>query len=159
VYPTPLAGFEVQPDFLWVGQPLKTQNYSTNITDEPVWYRWDFGDGSPIDTAKNPTHMYSKSGSFNITLTVGTYTNPQCSTTITKTDAVKLENAGDIILPNAFKPAASGEPSDVVPITQPHPKIQHDDFQPLGTTDLRKHRPKQRLEWIFQRSALRGGGV
>jgi gliding motility-associated-like protein len=30
-------------------------------------------------------------------------------------DAITLENAGDIILPNAFKPDITGEPSDVVP--------------------------------------------
>ena len=30
-------------------------------------------------------------------------------------DAVELQSAGDIILPNAFKPYPDGEPSDVIP--------------------------------------------
>jgi len=118
VHPLPQAGFEISPNFLWVGMPLNTQNYTTNLTTGgvpfPVWYEWDFGDGSPVDTTKNPTHMYWKAGNFNITLTVGTYTSPQCITSVTKTDAVELEKAGDIIFPNIFKPSVGGEPSDVV---------------------------------------------
>lgn len=32
-------------------------------------YAWDFGDGSPADTRKNPTHVYQDSGLFVVTLT------------------------------------------------------------------------------------------
>ncbi len=31
---------------------------------------WDFGDGSPTDTAQNPTHAYAIEGKYHITLTV-----------------------------------------------------------------------------------------
>ena len=119
VHPLPQAGFDIQPNFLWVGQPLHTFNYTNNSTSygQPydIWYRWNWGDGSPEDTDEKPTHMYRKAGVYDITLTVGTYTNPECSTSKTKYSAVTLENSGDIILPNIFKPNPSGEPSDVIP--------------------------------------------
>ncbi len=33
-------------------------------------YSWDFGDGSPANTSPNPTHTYSRDGSYNVILTV-----------------------------------------------------------------------------------------
>ncbi len=119
VHPMPQASFEISPNFLWVGQPLRAFNYSVHQTaagqDYDVWYRWDWGDNTPVDTAENPSHMYLKAGTYDISLTVGTYTDPQCIATYVKSDAVDLENAGDIILPNSFKPRSAGEPSDVIP--------------------------------------------
>ncbi|MDR2039886.1 MAG: PKD domain-containing protein [Bacteroidales bacterium] len=118
VHPVPRAAFEVKPDFLWVGQTLRAFNYTTaqNSLGQPydIWYRWDWGDGSAIDTTMNPDHIYRKAGSYDITLTTGTYTDPQCVTTLTIPGAVELENAGDVIFPNTFKPKTDGEPSDQI---------------------------------------------
>lgn len=33
-------------------------------------WTWNFGDGSPVSPLQNPTHIYSASGNFNVTLTV-----------------------------------------------------------------------------------------
>lgn len=33
-------------------------------------WSWDFGDGSPISTAQNPSHVYTTPGSYTVTLTV-----------------------------------------------------------------------------------------
>ncbi len=33
-------------------------------------YTWNFGDGSPTDTSQNPTHTYTRAGSFTATLVV-----------------------------------------------------------------------------------------
>jgi len=119
VHPRPRAGFAVSPDFLWTGQTLNITNTTVNNTangDEfPVWYRWDWGDGSPKDTVKNPMHNYRKSGTFTIALTVGTYTDPQCISTITKHDVVEIGKYEDIVLPNIFRPYSSGEQSDDIP--------------------------------------------
>ena len=118
VHPTPQAAFEVAPKFLWVGQTLRAYNYTvhmdSNDKEYPVWYRWDWGDNTPSDTALNPSHMYLKAGTYKISLTVGTYTDPQCISKLIKTDAVDLETSGDIIIPNIFKPLVTGEPSDVI---------------------------------------------
>ncbi|UCE38834.1 MAG: PKD domain-containing protein, partial [Thermoplasmata archaeon] len=35
-----------------------------------VSYEWDFGDGSPIGTGVNPTHIYNTPGNYTVTLTV-----------------------------------------------------------------------------------------
>lgn len=41
-------------------------NQSTNA----VSYSWDFGDNSSIDSSMSPSHTYSKTGSYNVTLVV-----------------------------------------------------------------------------------------
>lgn len=44
----------------------------TNLTPQNLGftYRWDFGDNSPISTATNPSHQYSSSGAYGVTLYV-----------------------------------------------------------------------------------------
>ena len=44
-------------------------------------YIWDFGDGSPVDTAVNPLHTYGDSGVFNVTLSI--INAEGCTNTIT----------------------------------------------------------------------------
>jgi PKD repeat protein len=43
----------------------------TNSTsgDGPISYAWDFGDGSPVVTSANPTHMYTAAGNYTVKLT------------------------------------------------------------------------------------------
>ena len=118
VHPTPQAAFEVSPKYLWVGQALRAFNYSTHTDSNglpyEIWYRWDWGDNTPTDTVENPSHMYLKAGTYQISLTVGTHTDPQCVSKYIKSDAVDIEKSGDIILPNIFKPLTSGEPSNEI---------------------------------------------
>jgi PKD repeat protein len=150
VHPTPQAGFEVFPNFRWVGQPVDAANYTTHeIADGQqydVWYRWNWGDGTPETTVENPSHMYLKSGAYDITLTTGTYTSPQCISVATKTGAVTLESAGDIILPNIFKPTPSGEPSCEVPTTG----YKNYLFYPPVLSPTRKYNMKIFNRWGIQ---------
>lgn len=44
-----------------------TAQSSSGIAD---YWKWDFGDGSPIDTAQNPTHDYSLAGNGTYTVTL-----------------------------------------------------------------------------------------
>jgi gliding motility-associated-like protein len=46
----------------------------TTVTESVSSWLWDFGDGSPADTAKNPTHNYNTSGTYNINVTAN-FTN------------------------------------------------------------------------------------
>ena len=46
--------------------PLPVQFTKTSI--QARQYYWDFGDGSPIDTGKNPIHTYTKPGIFKVKL-------------------------------------------------------------------------------------------
>ena len=118
VLPTPQAGFGLRSNHLYVGQRLDIDNFSVNTAGqdrEPfdVWYRWDWGDGSPISTEKEPSHIYMSADTYTVTLTVGTYTVPQCSTQFRS--EIDVEPAANIILPNVFRPDPTGEPSDVIP--------------------------------------------
>lgn len=49
----------------------------TNLTEDGVSYEWDFGDGSALNTAVNPTHIYTNPGLYTVTLTAynGTLTD------------------------------------------------------------------------------------
>ena len=40
----------------------------STISWEPTYYIWDFGDGSPIDTNKNPVHTFTKPGVYKVKL-------------------------------------------------------------------------------------------
>jgi PKD repeat protein len=122
VNPVPNAAFLVKPEFMWVNQTAYTFNLTSHITPAgavyDIWYKWDFGDGTDIDTLQQPEHVYRKAGKFDVTLTVGTYGEPACTTTRTIVQAVEVESAGDLIFPNAFRPDPNGEPSDIVPSEQ-----------------------------------------
>lgn len=45
---------------------------STTANDPITSYNWNFGDSSSIDHAHNPTHHYTDTGAFNITLVIQT---------------------------------------------------------------------------------------
>ena len=47
-----------------------------DLSTEPLTWRWNFGDGSPIDTTQNPAHIFPGFGTYMVTLTV---TNGGCS--------------------------------------------------------------------------------
>ncbi len=50
------------------GQSVQMTNISTY---NPTIFKWDFGDASPLDTAQNPTHVFSPGGTYNVKFTVG----------------------------------------------------------------------------------------
>lgn len=73
--------------------PIARFSYAANcnnrreftFTDQsvgPVTWTWDFGDGSPIVTTQNPTHVFPSLGTYTVTLTV---TNGNCSHSVTHT--------------------------------------------------------------------------
>ncbi len=48
--------------------PVTVSNTSTDLINQNLTYSWDFGDGSPLETVANPTHVYQTAGTFTITL-------------------------------------------------------------------------------------------
>ncbi len=62
--------------------------HSGSNGDGPATYQWDFGDGTANSTLENPTHVYSTTGIYNVTLTV-TDANGDVST-VTWTYAVTV---------------------------------------------------------------------
>lgn len=63
VNPVPLADFSV-PAFICTGNDFTPQNNSTGASG----YLWNLGDESPEQNAMVPTHQFSASGVFNVTL-------------------------------------------------------------------------------------------
>src|SRR5438876_1075767 len=64
--------------------PLPVQFSSAGSSDPyglPLTYSWDFGDGSPVSTAANPSHNYTTNGTYTATLTVSNGTQTGTATT------------------------------------------------------------------------------
>ncbi|RYE24654.1 MAG: PKD domain-containing protein [Sphingobacteriales bacterium] len=57
-------------------------------------YSWAFGDGSPFDNAKNPSHIYTATGCKNVTLQVTNSNN--CSQSKTKSNLVCINPSPDV---------------------------------------------------------------
>jgi YVTN family beta-propeller protein len=53
-------------------------------------WQWDFGDQTTNSTVRNPSHVYTKAGTYTVTLTV---TNDGGSNTIVKTDYIMVNKA------------------------------------------------------------------
>lgn len=99
----PIAIFNTEPQFnTKFSAPLPI--VFTNNSKEADSYLWDFGDGTQ-STQANPTHTYTQSGTFKITLTA--YADEGCSNSVTKGDLVILKNAA-LFAPNAFSPNGDG---------------------------------------------------
>ncbi|HET6226656.1 MAG TPA: gliding motility-associated C-terminal domain-containing protein [Bacteroidia bacterium] len=73
---------------------------ATKFTDETAnanYWKWDFGDPASSDNSsllQNPTHTFSKAGSFQVSLIAGVY--PQCLDSVTQT--VTVDSASIIIV-------------------------------------------------------------
>ncbi len=67
VYPQPSNSFLAEP--ISGCMPLTVQ-FSEFSPNEGQSYVWDFGDQSNLSLDKNPTHVYTQSGVFDVTLTV-----------------------------------------------------------------------------------------
>ena len=60
-----MAGFtSSSPDDLGEITTFTNTSNGSNLT-----FEWDFGDGSPIVTAPNPTHTYAMTGTFAVIIT------------------------------------------------------------------------------------------
>ncbi|MHC1745016.1 MAG: PKD domain-containing protein [Syntrophobacteraceae bacterium] len=96
VPPTP--GFSAAPTLVAVGDQVQFTDESTGYITS---WSWNFGDGSPASSEKNPKHAYASDGLYNVTLTVS---NPAGSPSITKTGII------DVSLP---KPIFTATPNPV----------------------------------------------
>lgn len=78
VHPEPEIDFSFAPNIACVDDNFQFTNLSTDISQ----LSWDFGDGTN-SALSNPTHVYTSSGNFNVTLT-GISTLFACQATITR---------------------------------------------------------------------------
>jgi PKD repeat protein/Tol biopolymer transport system component len=63
----PVPAFQFSPENPVVDEMVAFTDLTIN---EPTWWEWTFGDGS-FSFERNPTHTYTESGSYGVTLTVG----------------------------------------------------------------------------------------
>lgn len=71
------------------GLEIKLYDQSLN---EPTYWEWNFGDGSPISYEKNPTHTYPISGTYTVSLKVSN----GCGTSSTIFKQVIVSNSGSV---------------------------------------------------------------
>ena len=82
VKPYPVTAFTTSPFVCMPNGVVSFTNLTTVPDGSTPTYVWDFGDGSPVDNSTNPTHIYTISNTYNISLTA-TGGNG-CSKTISK---------------------------------------------------------------------------
>ncbi|MCO5268441.1 MAG: PKD domain-containing protein [Brumimicrobium sp.] len=89
-------------DFTWgdvcIGNSVVFNNGTTISSGSIASWSWDFGDGS-TGTSQNESHLYSSSGSFNVTLQATS--NQNCVDQITKTVNVYPQPSADFNFVNA----------------------------------------------------------
>ncbi|MHB1920823.1 MAG: PKD domain-containing protein [Chitinophagaceae bacterium] len=75
----------LKPKYVYINPPIAhfsptmscTNHYFVAFIDQSIEatsWNWNFGDGSPVDTARNPTHVYSTPGTYSVTLSVANQT-------------------------------------------------------------------------------------
>ena len=60
--------------------------FSNSTTGSPV-FTWNFGDGSPASSLTNPTHLYSTSGTYSVTLIA---TQGSCADTLVQNNLITI---------------------------------------------------------------------
>jgi gliding motility-associated-like protein len=98
----PRAAFDVKPLVLYIpGGVLYTRNNSLGAGR----FLWEFGDGGTSEETE-PQHTYTTEGYYDISLIAISPDN--CSDTTRVSRAVKVEQGGTMLVPNAFSPSPNG---------------------------------------------------
>jgi len=83
---------------------------STDNDGTIVSYEWDFGDGSPVGSGVSPTHAYTATGTYTVTLTV--MDDSDLTDTATTSVTIRMVNRGDVeakvTVPEAINPGNKG---------------------------------------------------
>ncbi|MCS6933826.1 MAG: Ig-like domain-containing protein [Chitinophagales bacterium] len=56
-------------NFNWVNTSGGLVNFTDASDNYPTAWSWNFGDGSPVSTQQNPSHVYTSNGNYNVCLT------------------------------------------------------------------------------------------
>ena len=104
VYPAPIANFTASNTC--TSYITHFNNTTTNNLSDPIIsYSWNFGDGSPISNSITPTHIYTVSNTYTVSLTVNTL---HCTSTKTLALIVNQKPTANFVAshytvcPNAF---------------------------------------------------------
>jgi len=83
------------PDADFIGSPVSGSSplevqFTDKSTGSPTYWKWNFGDGADLVTEYNPTHTYSKAGTYTVKETVS---NAAGRNTEIKTDYITVTEA------------------------------------------------------------------
>lgn len=116
----PRADFSVKPTLLYIpGGILYTRNDSYGAGR----FFWDFGDGGTSEDYA-PQHVYASTGVYDISLIAISPDN--CMDTAWVSQAVRVQQGGTLLVPNAFSPSTTGSNGGV-----PGVGSKNDVFLPL----------------------------
>ena len=87
----PTARFAWSPFSPYRNQAVQFTDTSTTPADPITGWSWDFGDGSALSTAQNPSHAYANVGSYTVTLTAADNSPTPSTNTTTRTITVGSE--------------------------------------------------------------------
>ena len=104
VFEPPVADF--RPDKPVIQLPYESVQM-INLSSLAATFEWHMGDGQ-VYYDFEPEHEYEAPGNYDITLIVGSDTNPVCYDQVTKSSAVVAEQPCQVIFPNAFTPNTYG---------------------------------------------------
>lgn len=104
VHSPPVVDFRLESESVQLPfEPIKT----INLSSLGSYYEWHFGDGT-MSYEKEPVHYYQTNGTYDITLIVGSDTEPMCYAQKTIQGAAIAEEPCRMIFPNAFIPDQNG---------------------------------------------------
>ena len=87
--PFPISDFTTKDNTISGCAPLTIEFIdSSTVPSAVASWQWDFGDGSPVSNAPNPTHTYTNVGKYDVTLII-LLTNG-CVDTIVKQEYIKV---------------------------------------------------------------------
>lgn len=71
IFQEPSIDFTIAPGLQCV--PFNAQFIDLSFSETPLTYLWEFGDGT-TSTLQNPTHLYTQTGPYSVTLTINSST-------------------------------------------------------------------------------------
>jgi len=131
----------------------------TNLSINAIRYEWDFGDGSGINTEKDPIHRFYNNGVYYVIL----YAFNQEDCPDTAVYPITVEFLGSLFIPNAFSPdAGTDETKYFIPKGVGLSEFNIDIFSPYGekvwsSSMLSNGQPSEKWDGTFKERPLPQG--
>jgi len=87
IYPEPTIDFSISDELKCAPYAAHFINLSSAGT--PIYYTWDFGDGTELSNEENPIHIYNTLGVYDVTLII--WTDAGCIDTLTMVEIGLIE--------------------------------------------------------------------
>ena len=151
VFENPRANFRANPPVVQLPHQAVQM---VNLSSMGAYFEWHMGDGN-VYYEYEPQHLYETPGEYDVTLIVGTDTDPQCFDEFTKQSAVTAEQPCKIIFPNAFTPNTTGPNGGAYVVNDPANHV----FYPVytGIKDYKLEIYNRWGEFLFRSEDLETG--